>query len=90
MAKVDDLYTFVADLDAEALDLAVRHGEEPVDHPQLAHQLQRRGMHGATAEVAQEVRMLLEHRDAHTRAREQKCQHHSRGTRHADAALPGD
>ena len=43
-----------------------------VAEPQLVQQAQRAGVHGVAAEVAQEVGVLLHHRDVHPGAGEQQ------------------
>jgi hypothetical protein len=90
VGEVDDLHRLAAYLRTEALHLAVRQGKELVKQPKLVHQLQRRRMHRVAAEVAQEVGVLLQHRDTHARARQQKSKHHSRRTAADDAALLDD
>ena len=64
--------------------------QEVVEGAQLVHQLERRGMDGVPAEVAQKVRLLLQHEHVDTRAREQVAQHHARRTAPRDAAAHRD
>ena len=61
-----------------AIDLVVRTLEEALEHPELVEDFHRRRMDSVAAEVAEEVRMLLE--DAHRAAgaSEQQSGHHAR------------
>ena len=53
------------------------YDEPVVKQPKLVHHLERRGMDRVAAKIAQEVGMLLEHRDVDAGAREQKAEHHA-------------
>ena len=68
----------------------MRQFQKRLDQAQFAHQLERRGMNRVAAEIAEEVRMLLQHHDVDAGAREQKSEHHSRRSAAGDAALRGD
>ena len=68
------------------VDLAVRHPGEIAGQAQFVEQPQRAGVHGVAAEVAQEVGVLLHHRDVDAAAGEQQAQHDSRGTAAGDDA----
>ena len=52
----------VADLPAQPRDARMRQLEEFVQQTELVHQLERRGMDGVAAEVAQEIGVLFQHR----------------------------
>ena len=58
--------------------LVVRALQESIEQPELAQQLERRGMNRVAAEIAEEVGMLFEHCDAAAGAREQQARHHPR------------
>ena len=49
--------------------------QELVEQAELVHQLERRGMDGVAAEIAQEVGVLLEHDDVDAGARQQEAEH---------------
>ena len=70
----DDLV--VADDSADLAHLGMRQLEERIEQAELVHDLQRRGMNGVTAEVAQEIGVLLEHEHIDAGAREQEAEHH--------------
>ena len=76
----------VADARRELARLLVRPREELVEQAELVHDLQRRGVDGVAAEVAQEVGVLLEHDDVDAGAREQEAEHHPGRTAAGDAA----
>ncbi len=80
----------VAEQRVEVIDLVVRQLEELVEQAELAHQLQRRGMDGVAAEIAQEVAVLLQHHDVDAAARQQETEHHPGRPAAGDAALRGD
>ena len=68
----------VAELRAQLAHLLVRQAQELLRHAELMQQLERRGMDGVAAEVAQEVAVLLEHHDLEAGAREEQAEHHAR------------
>ncbi len=72
MGKIRDDDALVADLAGELAHLLMRALEEIVEDTELVHDLERRGMDGVAAEVAQEIGMLLQHHDIDTGAGEQK------------------
>ncbi len=82
--------TLAGHVRAELADLLVGKLQEVVEGAQLVHQLERRGMDGVPAEVAEEVRVLLQHEHVDARAREQVTQHHPRRTAPRDAAAHRD
>jgi hypothetical protein len=90
MAKIHHRHALRADLSGQRFDLLMRQFQERVDQAQFAHQLERRRMNRVPAEIAEEVRMLLQHHDVDAGAREQEAQHHSRWPPAGDAALRGD
>ena len=49
--------------------------EKLIEQTELAHELERRGMNGVAAEIAQEVGMFLQHHHIDARTREQKAEH---------------
>ena len=68
----------------------MRQLQELVEQAELVHDLERRGMDGVAAEIAQEVAVLLQHDDVDAGARQQEAQHHARRPAAGDAALRGD
>ena len=86
MGEVGDLHGRVADDAAEALHAPVRQLEEFIEQPELVHDLERRGMNGVAAEIAQEVGVLLQHHHVDAGAREQEAEHHAGGPAAGDAA----
>ena len=66
-----------SDLSAEFPDLLVRPFEKVLDQAKFVNDLKRRRMNRVTAKIAQKVGVLLKHDDIHTRACEQKAEHHS-------------
>ena len=77
-----------AEIRAERGLLVVRQLQELVEQAELVHDLERRGMDGVAAKVAQEVGVLLEHDDVDAGAREQEAEHHA-GRAAADDAATG-
>ena len=69
--------------------LVVRALEELVEQPELVHHLERRGVHGVAAEVAQEVAVLFEHRHVDPGAGKEEAGHHPGGAAAGDAACGG-
>ena len=74
--QIDDGKLPVAVARGEIGHLGMRQPQERLGESQLVQHLQRRGMDGVAAEVTQEIRVLLEHRDAQAGTREQQTQHH--------------
>jgi hypothetical protein len=66
----------VAGREDDLLDPGVRQPGELVGQAQLVEQLQRGGVHGVAAEVAEEVGVLLQHRHLDPGAGQQQSQHH--------------
>ena len=61
----------------ERAHLAGAEARKALEQAELVHHLERRGMEGVAAEVAQEVGVLLEHGDLDAGAREQQAEHHA-------------
>ena len=80
----------VSDKPSQLVYFLMRSLEEIVEQPELVHHFERRGMDGVAAEVAQEVGMLLEHEDIHTRTCEEKAEHHAGWSTAGDGATRGD
>ncbi len=73
VAEIRQLEVFVADLAAQRLDLLMRQLQELVDQANsLIRQLERRRVNRVPAEIAEEIRVLLEHYDVDAGAREQE------------------
>ena len=68
------------------LQLLMRQFQEPVDQPEFVHHLQRRGMHGVAAEIAEEVGVLLQHHDVDPGAAQEIAEHHAGRPAADDAA----
>ena len=49
--------------------------EELIEQAELAHELERRGVNGVAAKIAQEVAMFLQHHHIDAGTREQKAEH---------------
>ena len=60
--------------------------EKIFEQTEFIHDLQRRGMHGVAAKVAEEIRMLLQHHDIDAGAAEEITEHHASRTSADDAA----
>ena len=86
MREVGDPHRRVADDAAEPFHAPVRQLEELIQQAELVHDLERRGMNGVAAEIAQEVGMLLQHDDVDAGARQQEAEHHAGGAAAGDAA----
>ncbi len=80
----------IAELGAETRDFLVRQLQEVVEQPQLVHHIQRRGVHGVAAEVAQEIAVFLQYHRFHAGTRQQEAQHHAGRPAADDAALGRD
>jgi hypothetical protein len=78
VAEVGDRDPRVGDPRGQMVDLVVRPPQELLQEAELVHQLQRRGMDGVAAEIAQEIAMLLEHERGDAGPREQQPRHHPR------------
>ena len=83
----------VADPDATGVELhgrpveaALRQRCEARAEAELVEQGQRGGVHGVAAEVAQEVGVLLQHRDRDAGPRQQQAEHHAGGSTTDDEA----
>jgi hypothetical protein len=63
VAEVSDRGHDVADLRTDPVDLLVGELQQPVQQSQFVHHLERGGVDRVSAEVAQEVGVLLENED---------------------------
>ena len=70
----------------DAVDHPVRERRERRTEAEFVEQAQRARVHGVTAEVAQEVGVLLHHGDVDAGAGEQQAKHHARGPAAGDQA----
>ena len=64
----------------------MRQFQKTVDQPEFVHHLQRRGMHGIAAKIAEEVGVLFQHHDIDAGASEQVTEHHAGRAAADDAA----
>ena len=65
------------DREGDLVQPALRKAREPLPQPQLVEQLKGRGVHRVTAEVAEEVAVLLQHAHFDAGSGKQQPQHHS-------------
>ena len=77
MPKVDGLKCGVSNNDAEGSDLLMGQSQEVVKKPQFMEHFQRGWMHGISAEIAEEILVLLEHGDLDTVAGHEISEHHT-------------
>ena len=75
--KISDRNHFIADPAAQLAQFLMRPLEEIVEQAQFVDHLQGRGMDGVAAEIAEEVRVLLEHDHVDAGAREKEAEHHA-------------
>ena len=90
VGEVGEGVFLVAEECADRLRLLVRQREELVEQAELVHQLQRGGMNGIAAEIAEEVGMLLQHDDVDAGARQQKAEHEPARPAADDATARGE
>ena len=74
----------------ELAHLLMRPFQELFEQTKLVHDLERRGMDGVAAKVAQEVRVLFQHHHLDAGACQQIAEHHAGGSASGDAAASGD
>jgi len=84
------LRSIVADKAPQLIGLLMWTLEEIFEQPELVHHLERRGMDGVAAEVAQEIGMLLEHQDVDAGAGEEEAKHHPGRSAAGDRAMRND
>ena len=77
-SEIGGLECEVAENSAGGGQLLVRNCKEIVEDAELVHHLERRRMHGVAAEVAEEILVLLQHRDVDASSRQQIAEHHAR------------
>ena len=76
----------VPELGGQPRHLLMRQPQELLQDPELVHQLERGGVDGVAPEVAQEVRVLLQHQHGHSGPGQEQAQHHAGGAAARDAA----
>ena len=79
----------VADQTRKLAHLLVRAFEEGVENAELVHDLERGGMDGVAAKVAQEIGVLLQHHDVDAGAGQQEAEHHAGRTAAGNGAGRG-
>ena len=84
--EIGDPHRLAAEHPLHLLQALMRQFQEAVDQPELVHHLQRRGMHGVAAKIAEEVGVLLQHHDIDAGASEQVTEHHAGRAAADDAA----
>jgi hypothetical protein len=77
VGEIGDGHLGVADERADLFHHLVRLLKELVEQAEFVHQLQRGGMDGVAAKVAQEIAVLFEHIDLDPGAGEEKAEHHA-------------
>lgn len=87
-AEIGDPHGRAAKQAVHHLQALVRQLQEPIDQAELVHHLERRGMHGVAAKVAEEIRMPLQHHDVDAGASQEIAEHHA-GRPAADDATSG-
>ena len=85
-AEVADLDGTGVELHGRAVEAALRQRGEARAEAELVEQGQGGGVHGVAAEVAQEVGVLLQHRDLDAGPRQQQAEHHAGGAAADDDA----
>ncbi|GMA93937.1 hypothetical protein GCM10025881_07610 [Pseudolysinimonas kribbensis] len=84
--EVDRVQAGAVEHDVESRDAVVPDRLEPVADAELVDDVERRGVHGVAAEVAQEVGVLLEHHHVDAGARQPDPEHHAAGAAARDHA----
>jgi hypothetical protein len=69
---------------------AMRQLEKALEKAELVHDLERGWVNRIAAEIAQEVRVLLENYNMDTSSREEESEEHPGGTSSDDATLGGN
>src|SRR5271170_1525288 len=90
MRKIADGDDEVVHLSADLRQLLMRAAQKVFQHSQLIHQLERGGMNGVAAKVAQEIGVFFQHHYINSGAGEQEATHHPRGAAAHDATARGD
>ncbi len=90
MGEIGDRDRLAADHGGKLLDFLMGQLEERLEQAELVHDLERRGVDGVAAEVAEEILVLLQHHDVDTGAGQQKSEHHAGGSASGNAAARGD
>ncbi len=85
----EDVFTR-AEEGADRDRLLVRQPQELLEQAELGHQLERRGMNGVAAEIAQEIGVLPEHDDVDAGTRQEEPEHEPAGPASDDAAAGGE
>src|SRR5215475_14862318 len=79
MRKVGAYYVLVLEFDLHPAQFLMRQSQELIEHPQLMHQLQRGGMDGVAAKIAEEVPVFFKDHHLNAGAGEQQPKHHTGG-----------
>ena len=75
--EIGDGEDVVANLAGQRGDRPVRQGEEFFEQAEFVHQAERRGMDRVATEIAQEIRMFLQHDHVDPAAGEKRAEHHA-------------
>src|SRR6202022_765522 len=86
VGKVGDGYGKVVDGGAERGKLLMRAAQEIVEQAELVHQLERGGVDGVAAKIAQKVCVLFEDEGFNAGARQEETEHHAGGAASYNAA----
>src|SRR5260370_26461685 len=87
--EVRKCYRRIAELRAEHARFLMRQLQKVIEDTQFVHHFERRRMNRVAAEVAQKIGVLLEHENVDPGPREQKREHHPRGSATRDTAARG-
>src|SRR5713101_7796312 len=88
--EVRKCYRRIAELRAEHARFLMRQLQKVIEDTEFVHHFERRRMNGVAAEVAQKIGVLLEHENVDPGPREQKREHHPRGSATRDTAARGE
>src|SRR5437588_12037391 len=75
VGKIRNFDRFTADVPRKLTDFLMWTFQKVLENAELIHELESRGMDRVSAEIAQEVGMLLEHHDVDPTPGEQEAQH---------------
>ena len=87
--KIRERHIVIADLALEHAQLLMRPLEEVVEHTELMHDLERGGMDGVAAKVAEEIGVFLQHNDVDVGAGKEEAEHHAGRSAAGDATARG-
>src|SRR5215470_5241907 len=89
MCEIREPHQLIANYARKTSRFLMRQFEKLVEQAELPDDLERRGVNGIAAEIAEKIRMLLKDHHLNAGVREQEAQHHSGGPAASDAATGG-